>query len=363
MTAADFVVQTHGETALLLNTLKSLLVTPGLQRVRIATAYARWDGLGLISSELENMLAKGGRFESIYGAGNGVTTPDSLLYGLYLKELYPYRVVPLLVEDEFANSIFHPKLFAFKFPTFSIVIVGSANLTGGGLVRNSEVAVQIRGATGETLEQGLDSTWDKLVQLALPVTSKRVREIMRGENAGSEADQRESLPKATGKPYLKAGPKTAPKPLFKRVLKLKDATTKSRILSKLDSISEKPTRLYLQIFATETGGSTGKLGYQVQLPVATLGVFFGVGETQTKKVEFRFKSETVKTNLTHFDNHTHRVRLKPILQIPRPSILVFERVAEDVYEVRPVPPARYATSLASKCTQQSRTGSRRWGLE
>jgi HKD family nuclease len=363
MKAASFVVQTHDETALLFTTIRSLLLKPGLQRVRIATAYARWDGLGLISSELEKMLAQGGRLETIYGAGNGVTTPDSLLYGLYLKELYPSRVVPLLVEDKFANSIFHPKLFAFKFPTFSVAVVGSANLTGGGLVRNSEVAVQIRGAAGETLEQGLDTTWDKLVELARPVTPKRVREIMRGENAGSEADQRESLPKVTGKPNLKTGPKTAPKPLFKRVLKLKDATKKSKILSKLDSLSQKPTRLYLQIFATETGGSAGKPGYQVQLPVATLGAYFGVGETQTKKVEFRFRSETVETNLTHFDNHTHRVRLKPILQIPRPSVLVFERVADDVYEVRPVPPARYATSLASKCTQQSRSGSRRWGLE
>ena len=363
MTAARFVVQTHSETALLFKTLKSLLVTPGLQRVRIATAYARWDGIGLISDELEKMLAQGGRFETIYGAGNGVTTPDSLLYGLYLKELYPSRVVPLLVEDKFANSIFHPKLFAFKFPSFSIAVVGSANLTGGGLIRNSEVAVQIRGATGETLEQGLDTTWDTLVKLAIPVTPKRVREIMRGENAGSEADQRESLPKTAGKPHLKAGPKTAPKPLFKTVLKLKNASTKSKILSKLDSISEKPTRLYLQIFATETGGSGGNPGYQVQLPVATLGTYFGVGETQTKKVKFRFKSETVETNLTHFGNHTHRVRLKPILQIPRPSILVFERVGKDVYEVRPVRPAHYAKSLATKCIQQSRTGSRRWGLE
>lgn len=280
-----------------------------------------------------------------------------------MKELYPSRVIALLVEDKFANSIFHPKLFAFKFPAFSIAVVGSANLTGGGLVRNSEVAVQIQGSAGGTLEQNLDAVWDKLVHLALPVTPKRVRELMQGENAGSEADQREGLPKGTGKPYLKTGPNTAPKPLFKKVLNLKSPTKKAKILSKLDSISEKPARLYLQIFASETGGSAGNPGYQVQLPVATLAAYFGVGETQTKKAEFRFKNETVETNLTHFENHTHRVRLKPILQIPRPAILIFERVAEDVYDVRPVRASRYSKALASKCTQQSRAGSRRWGFE
>jgi len=363
MMAAGFVVQTHNKTASFLESLELLLAKPGLKRVRIATAYARWDGIGLISDELEKLVARGGKFEAIYGAGNGVTTPDSLLYGLYLKELYPSCVTALLVEDKFANSIFHPKLFAFTYPTFSIALIGSANLTGGGLVRNSEVAVQIQGSTGGAFEQDLDAMWDKLVQLALPVTPERVREIMKGEDAGSEADQRESLPKGTNKPYLKAGPRTAPKPLFKKVLKLRNAAKKSSILSKLDSISQKPSRLYLQIFVTETGGSAGNPGYQVQLPVATLGAYFGVGETQTKEAEFRFKESTVKTKLTHFDNHTHRVRLKPILQIPRPAILVFERVAEDIYEVRPVPPARYAKSMTSKCTQQSRAGSRRWGLE
>lgn len=360
---ADFVVQTHSETASLFKALKYLLNKSDLQRVRIASAYARWDGIGLISNEIERMIAHGGKFETIYGAGNGVTTSDSLLYGLYLNEIYPNNVVSLFVEDKFANSIFHPKLFSFKFPTFSIAVIGSANLTGGGLVRNSEVAVQIQGSKGGALERGLDSMWDKLVKLALPVTPNRVREIMKGENAGSEADQREGLLNGAGKPYLKNGPKTAPKPLFKKVLNLKSAKKKSKILSKLDSITEKPSRLYLQIFATETGGSAGNLGYQVQLPVATLAAYFGVGETQTRKAEFRFKDATFETNLTHFKNKTHRVRLKPILQIARPAILVFERVAEDIYNVRSVPPSRYAASLVSKCTQQSRAGSRRWGFE
>ena len=363
MTSAKFLVQTHKNTNTLLDALKYLLNINELQRVRIASAYARWDGIGLISIELEKMISRGGIFESIYGAGNGVTTPDSLLYGLYLSELFPNNVSTFLVEDEFANSIFHPKIYEFTFPDHRVMIVGSANFTGGGMVRNTEVVAQIRISNGGVLEKNLDTTWEKLKRLAVPITPKRVRALMQGEGAGSEKDQREGLANKYGKPFLRSGPKAAPKPLFQKVIDLKSANKKSKILSKLDAISEKPKRLYLQIFENETGGNNNNLGYQVQLPVATLAAYFGVGETETKQAEFRFKSGPVVTNLTHFDNHTHRVRLKPILEIPRPAILIFERIEDGVYSVRAVRGDRYVRTLTAKCTQQSRAGSRRWGFE
>ena len=363
MSTSKFVVQTHDQTGTLYHSIKAQLALPQLKRIRIAAAYARWDGIGLFSTELERVVAAGATFESIYGAGNGVTTPDSLLYGIYLKELYPDRVRPFLVEDKFANSIFHPKLYIFGFSNHSIAIVGSANLTGGGLVRNSEVVVELTVAAGGAHEKALNNVWTKLINLAQPITPSRVRAIMKGADAGSETNQREGLQEVAGKPYLGKGPKVAPKPLFEKVLNLKSASKKSKILSKLDSLSQKPSRLYLQIFENETGGNAGSLGYQVQLPVATLATYFGVGETQTKQAEFRFKGETVKTSLTHFDNHTHRVRLKPILGIPRPAILIFDRISDDIYRVRPERPDRYQKTLSNKCTQQSRAGSRFWGLE
>lgn len=363
MAQESLALQSHDKTGSVYKALIALFRRPNLQRVRIASAFARWDGLGLISSEVENLLKNGGHFESIFGAGNGITTPDSLLYGLYLKELYPDLVNPLIVEDRFINSIFHPKFYVFEFKVGSVAVVGSANLTGGGLVRNTELAVQLEIAVGSKLEKELHGAWNNLLKLALPVTAKRVREMFAGARAGSESDVREGSRGGTGKPYLSKGPKASPKPLFKKVLGLKSSTKKSKILSKLDTLSEKPLKLYLQIFETETGGSGGNLGYQVQLPVATLATYFGVGTAETRKAEFRFKDETVVTNLIHFENNTHRVRLKPILEIKRPAVLIFTRVSDDVYDVRPAKADRYAAILSSKCTQQSRVGSRRWGFE
>lgn len=363
MNEVQFWGQTQNNTATVLGLLKNILENPNLERVRVAVAYARWDGIGLLSKELEGFLDRGGTYESIYGAGNGVTTPDSLLYSIYLSEIYPGLVKSFLVEDHYQNSIFHPKAYEFRFKNYSIIIVGSANLTGGGLVRNSELVAKIKVRLGSSADKDFDKTWKSYRRLALPITAKRIRDLMRGERAGSEADKREGLPKSSSKPFLKSGVKAAPKPLFKKILNLSDYKKKSVVLSNFDSLSQKPSRLYLQIFPYETGGSAGNPGYQVQLPVATLATFFGVGEAETKLARFQFKDEMIEAHLTHFKNNTHRVRLKPILQIPRPAILIFERIEEGLYTVKAERTSRYQASLNTKCTQQSRTGSRRWGLE
>ena len=83
------------------------------------------------------------------------------------------------------------------------------------------------------------------------------------------------------------------------------------------------------ILKYETGGQgDGKnRGYQIQLPVATLAAFFGVGQNESKEASFRFATDTVKVHLAHFGNNTHRVRLRPLQNIARPAIVVFERRA------------------------------------
>ncbi len=75
-----------------LKRILQLLEDPKLERVRFAVAFARWDGIGLIASSLENFVSRGGRFESIFGAGNGITTPDALYYGILLRKLFPLKI-------------------------------------------------------------------------------------------------------------------------------------------------------------------------------------------------------------------------------------------------------------------------------
>lgn len=342
--------------------INALLKRPGLKRFRAAVAYARWDGLGLIAPELEKFLGAGGEFQSIYGISNGVTTPDSFLYSLYLRELFPTHTYAGAIEDKFANATFHPKFFEFLYSDRIIAVVGSANLTGGGLVRNIELGAEIEtDRVGEASKQ-LDEFWKQLLADALPVTLEKIRALKSSKELGSENSNDEGKGKS-GKPFFNSGIKASPKPLFAKVLDVAKPAAKAKILSSLDTLTTKPKRLYLQIFETETGGQGSSKGYQVQLPTTTLATYFGVAATEHRVAKFHFPLETIKTSFTHFGNHTHRVRLKPILEMTRPGILTFDRIGPDEYNCAAVPKAKYKAVLASKCTEQARAGARRWGLE
>ncbi|MCH8616351.1 phospholipase D family protein [Sphingomonas sp. SM33] len=355
--------QKTGNSKGLYQDLNRLLRTPGLKSVRFCVAYARWDGIGLISESLESFLSNGGSFDSIFGAGNGVTTPDALYYGLALGARFPGRTYAGFVEDTYQNAIFHPKIYEFRFENEVVALLGSANLTGGGLSRNSELGAELRCPMGQPFEKQLADYWIEAKKTAKAVSLAEIRRLASSAGAGSE--RRDEVGGAKkGKPYLTTGVRTAPKPLFAQILNLPNFSNdkKLKLLAEMDALSDKPTHLYLQIFARETGGSKGKSGTAVQLPVGTLGAYFGLRDDEERMVTFRFPSEEIASRITHFSNSTHQVRLSPIMTVNRPAILHLERAGEDLYSARFVPASAYNGTLESKCPNQTRKGARRWGV-
>lgn len=339
------------------------LRSPGLKRFRAAVSYARWDGLGLIAHDLEKFLGAGGEFQSIYGVNNGVTTPDSLLYSLYLREISDNHSYAGSIEDQFANATFHSKFFEFFFSDRVIAIVGSANLTGGGFSRNIETAAEITVDRKSDFAKNLDGVWKCLKEKSDLVTLDRIRELKKLKELSSEEIAEARMIKGSSKPYLHLNLSTPPKPLFAKILDLKKPVLKSKILSSFDPLTNKPQKLYLEIFETETGGQGSQKGYQVQLPSATLAAYFGVAPSEERIAIFHFGKERIETPFTHFSNNTHRIRLRPILDAHRPAVLMFERIGDDEYKCSITSQKNYATTLYSKCNEQTRSGARRWGME
>ena len=340
--------------------LEVLLHDPRLRKFRALVAYVRWEGLATLADPLEGFLSRGGKMETIYGVDNGVTTPDALIYSRYLRQLYPGYTFAGVYEWQYVDSIFHPKLFEFHLDNEVVVIVGSANLTGGGFLRNHELCVELRVKTVDELKE-LSAVWSTYRRKAATITPRLIRRLVESQRLSSERIPAET---ATSSPNLKTkrlgirAPASRARPLFKRILRtFAPALLKHKILADAESLTEKPRRLYLQILH-ETGG-----GHQVQLPVATLGSFFGVGRGQSKPVSFDFGGELIKVSLTHFGNNTHRVRLRPLQSIARPSVLVFNRLNASRYRCKVVPKGQYKKTLARKCPEQTRVGSRRWGLD
>ena len=357
--------QSTGARPIIFRRLNALLRRTGLHRFRAAVAYARWDGLGLISRQLESFLDAGGELQTIYGVANGITTPDSLLYALYLQQLYPGRhTYAGAIEDAYANATFHPKFFEFKYAANTVAIVGSANLTGAGMSRNTEMDVEIDFPTEHPLQTHLDAAWSAMRGVSKAVDLPLIREARDDGGLGSETRSSETRSSKATKPRISTGVAASPKPLFKKVLDLENPRNKTGILAQMDTLTERPKRLYLEILSYETGAqSATHRGYQIQLPTATLGAYFGVGQQEKTKVVLRFPNDTLTVHLTHFENKTHRVRLRPLRDVPRPAIVRFERAGEDTYDCTVLHGKYYETALARKCVHQTRQGSRRWGLE
>lgn len=358
-----FIDQSKNGDETTLSRLLKLFEDPTLEQVRFAVAYVRWEGLGLLSLSIEAFIARGGRFESIYGAGNGVTTPDALYYGLLLNSLFPGLTYAGFIEDEYANATFHPKYYEFRFASETRVIVGSSNLTAGGLQRNSEVSLEVGVSRGGADEKALGVYWHALRKRADTVTLDHVLRISKSLGTATE-DRKNSNVLSSGKPYLPAKTKPQPRPLFEKIMGLSkpSKTTKDKLLSEFSAISDRPKHLYVQILARETGGQSGNPGSAVQFPVATLGAYFGVARSEEKAIRLVFPTGPLETNITHFSNNTHQVRIQPILAINRPAVLHLMRIGDDVYKARFVPPEQYETILKAKCTNQSRKNSRRWGF-
>ncbi|GMM62434.1 hypothetical protein NUTIK01_32110 [Novosphingobium sp. IK01] len=249
----------------------------------------------------------------------------------------------------------------FRFPDCEVALVGSANLTGGGLARNGETMIELVVPRGSQLAADFAKLWSWVQTTAVKVTAEEVERLARSEGSGRERES--ELPKSH-KPYLKVPAKVAPKPLFVKVLGLSGASgwIKGQLLGAMGSITELPKHLYLQIFERETGGQKGKPGSAIQLPTATLGAYFGLSSGESRTMTFKFLDETITANVIHNSNSTHQVRLDPIFSVTRPAIIHFERTDKDVFKTRFIPPNMYEATLTSKCTQQTRKGSRRWGM-
>ena len=338
------ILQITGGTVHLADHLNRLIAAPDLKRLRMAVSYVRWSGLGLLAAKIEEFLKHRRELETIYGIGNGVTTPDSLLYSLYLQQLYSTHIYAGVIDDKYQNATFHPKFFEFKFEKKTIAIIGSGNITAGGLLTNTEIAFQVELADDHQLITVLDDAWKAFESLAHPIDIPEIRKLRDQQALGSEIDTEQDHTDDASKPFTNV--------------------IRQSLLSKLDPLTVKPKKLYLQILEYETGAQIygGDAGYQVQLPVATLAAFFGVAPDQTQKASFHFGSDVIEVNLTHFGNKTHRVRLRPIKDIHRPAIVIFERISMNDYNCTIVPPNQYDAVLTSKCTEQTRAGARKWGL-
>ncbi|MDE7227068.1 MAG: NgoFVII family restriction endonuclease [Treponemataceae bacterium] len=111
------------------------------EKTQIAVAFLKSSGVDVIRDSLLRSLDNGGKFELIVGLDFKTTDPKAMKYFLDLKRQYK-GVDFYCYGDKRENRndvVFHPKIYLFKNSNENISIVGSTNLTRGGLESNFEV--------------------------------------------------------------------------------------------------------------------------------------------------------------------------------------------------------------------------------
>ena len=135
-----FSVQTH------LDAIRWVLACPSLDRTIFSVAYINQSGVGLLSTELANT---GTRLEVFAGIRNDITSRQGL------EDLLGFGGTIYAVDTGARTPTYHPKLFFAKGPTEARLVIGSANLTAGGLNNNIEASVKLTLNLGEATDKTL----------------------------------------------------------------------------------------------------------------------------------------------------------------------------------------------------------------
>lgn len=108
---------------------------------QIAVAFLKSSGIKVIEDSLMMSLENGGEFELIVGLDFKTTDPKAMKYFIDLhkqnKKVHFYCYGDK--GENKNNIVFHPKIYLFHNQKETVSIVGSTNLTAGGLLSNFEV--------------------------------------------------------------------------------------------------------------------------------------------------------------------------------------------------------------------------------
>jgi HKD family nuclease len=115
--------------------VRALLGLPNPTQVLISVAFVREDGLDALETAIRSVADKAKFF---VGIRNEITSIQAV------KRLLAMNVELYAVDTASRNTVFHPKLYFAANAEQATAIVGSANLTPGGLHNNIEVSARVK---------------------------------------------------------------------------------------------------------------------------------------------------------------------------------------------------------------------------
>jgi HKD family nuclease len=189
------------------NRLIELLESPDYHTLNIAVAFAKNSGVLRIKASLEKFRKRGGVVNAYVGVDLGGTSYEALTVLLLCTD-------SLNVVHAEKGQTFHTKIYQFLGEEKGVIVVGSHNLTGGGLWTNFEssavIPVDNSTSNGGEILSALGNYIMRLASLKdsfMPITSKddvdtllqngyiskEVSQQVRSAKVGKQVEDRERL--------------------------------------------------------------------------------------------------------------------------------------------------------------------------
>jgi HKD family nuclease len=327
---------------------------------RALIAFASEAGLRMLEPGLRRFLDSQHSIFWIVGVDLGGTGREALDFLYQLKCEYSGQVDVRIFSTMDNKTIFHPKVYWLDANNRKAIVIGSANVTAGGLTNNFEVSVQLdlEAITDEKLLEELEFLWMSYSSPLPPLQAGNLLEIDRALIARFDHDR----PLTDGSPQQ-------PHPLHglirrpPRQISIKSSKEDVPAPSLKGRLRARRSQELIMDILQETRQT------QVQLPVDALTSFFGeVDVIQLRHIRGGSVIKTDVRPIIHLGNNTHRIEIDAIRGLPRPQIIIFRhpgRAAAVVnYELVLKGTRKYIEldNLLTQRGQQTRNGARRWLL-
>jgi HKD family nuclease len=145
---------------------------PGADRLECLAAFATNSGIEFILNKLRAGLVAGLEARFAIGLDCYLTEPRLLRTLLQLSKKYRLQLYITDDEGKEKHTTFHPKIYAISHSIGSTVLIGSANLTNGGLYGNYEASARIDDPNS-VLMQSISRHIDELIEQAVLVPATK----------------------------------------------------------------------------------------------------------------------------------------------------------------------------------------------
>lgn len=316
-------------------------------------AYISWGGIKLIHKKLEKYYDTGNKVSLIIGVGDDGSEVDALRY---LKQRLPKANIFVFYAPN-TNYKFHPKVYIFSNKKKSLLLIGSNNLTQGGLFCNSEccVKIEVENNKNNELYISMNQLWESYAHPKPPFFERNLHRLNDNLLAAYPREIKRKIKTRHTRfnkmingifPLLKMpqAPKTT---LIKQYPKTK------KIVSSSGKGGHKV--LFLQILK-----ETGAEGTQVQIPRKVIESYFNVSTNGHQTIEIQIGKNVVRPAvICHFPNNTHRISFSEIANLRRPFLMKFLHKDLKLYSVKFLKKREYAKEII-KCKNQTRHLAKRW---